>query len=412
MSAPPPTTPAERDALVQSLLLPAETRIVFLIIDGLGGLPSPESGLTELEAAHTRNLDHLAARASLGLIDPVAPGITPGSGPAHLALFGYDPLRFVIGRGVLSALGVEFPLEPGDVCARVNFATVDAQGRITDRRAGRLPTEKNRELTRRLAEKVRPPSGVRCFFQTEKEHRALFVIRGKELSGEIEDTDPQMTGVPPLEARARTPRAERAAGIVRDVARQANENLRGEPQGNMILLRGFDGYQAIPSMQDRYALRSLAIARYPMYRGLARLVGMEIHPVVGSTGEQVDALEARFREFDFFYLHVKEADSRGEDRDFAGKVRVLEEVDALIPRIAALQPDVLAVTGDHSTPATLGTHSWHPVPLLFFSPHARADRCTRFGETECLGGAFGRRPSLDLMPVALAHALRLKKYGA
>lgn len=406
------TASAERDALIRSLLVPAETRIVFLIVDGLGGLPDPGSGLTELESAATPHLDRLAARASLGLLEPVAPGITPGSGPAHLALFGYDPQRFVIGRGVLSALGVEFPLEPGDVCARVNFATVDAQGRITDRRAGRLDTGKNRELTERLSAGVRPPPGVRCFFRTEKEHRALFVMRGPGLSGDIEDTDPQLTGTPPLAAAARSPAAEASAAIVRDVALQSAELLRGESQANMLLLRGFDGFQAIPDMRERYGLRSLAIARYPMYRGLARLVGMEVHPVAASAGEQVDALAARWRDFDFFYLHVKEADSRGEDRDFAGKVKVLEEVDALIPRILALEPDVLAVTGDHSTPAALGTHSWHPVPLLFFSPQARADRCARFGETECLGGAFGLRPSLDLMPLALAHALRFKKYGA
>jgi 2,3-bisphosphoglycerate-independent phosphoglycerate mutase len=404
--------PTTRVRALESLITPAATKIVFLIIDGLGGLPIEEGGDTELERARTPNLDQLASGGSVGLIEPLGAGLTPGSGPAHLALFGYDPFQYVVGRGVLGALGIEFPLEHGDVAARINFANVDSEGKITDRRAGRLPSDENEKLCRRLSEEVRCPEGYECFFRTVKEHRALLVLRGQGLSGEIEDTDPQATGVVPLPVKARRPEAESTARIFADIIEQAERLLRPEPRGNAILLRGFDGYQALPSLKGRFGLDALAIANYPMYRGIARLVGMEVHPVTSGLEEQFVALRRRFNEFDFFYLHVKEADARGEDRDFGGKVKVLEEVDAMIPHLRSLSPDVLVVTGDHSTPAFLGAHSWHPVPVLLYARSARRDNARHFGETECLAGALGRRPSVELMPLALAHALRLKKFGA
>ena len=406
------TEVSPRDEALHSLIVPAETRIVFLIMDGLGGLPIERGGPTELEAARTPNLDTLAREAALGLHEPLGAGMTPGSGPAHLALFGYDPFHYVVGRGILGALGIDFPIQHGDVAARLNFATADAAGNITDRRAGRLATEINERLTRMLEQELRPPSGVTCFVRTDKEYRGLLVLRGDGLSGDIDDTDPQVTGVPPHAPHARSAAAERTAGIVATLVEQAFRILASEKQANRILLRGFDTFHAIPTLRERFGLAALGIASYPMYRGLARLVGMEVHAHTDTVPQELDGLTARWREFDFHYVHVKATDSRGEDGDFAAKVRVIEEVDALIPRIMALRPDVLLVTGDHSTPAAHRAHSWHPVPFLLHADRVRTTPVDTFGEAACLRGSLGIRPATDLMPLALAHAGRLIKYGA
>jgi 2,3-bisphosphoglycerate-independent phosphoglycerate mutase len=391
------------------------TKIVMLVMDGLGGLPDPTTGKTELEAAETPNLDALARTASLGQMLPVTQGVTAGSGPGHLALFGYDPLVWNIGRGVLSALGVAFPLEGGDVATRLNFATVDADGMILDRRAGRPSDEENRRLVAKLRAGVKPPAGVEVFFESEKEHRLVLVVRGAGLSADIEDTDPQQTGVPPLPARATTasPEAERTARIVQDLLEQGRKVLAGEAKANALLARGFAEYRPYPGFLDRYGLRALAIARYPMYRGVARLVGMEIEPPPATDAGVVEALKRRWEEFDFFFLHFKYADSRGEDGDFAAKSRAIANVDVLVPGILERRPDVLIVTGDHSTPARWKAHSWHPSPLLLASPWARPVGATSFGETECaVHGSLGTFLARDLMTLALANAGRLAKYGA
>lgn len=386
-------------------------RIVLVVLDGLGGLPHPETGRTELETARTPNLDRLASRASLGMLVPVAPGISPGSGPGHLALFGYDPVRFLIGRGVLSALGVGLELEPGDVAARLNLATVDAGGRITDRRAGRPSDEEGRRVIAKLRDHLQPPQGVALTVQHEKEHRAVLVLRGEGLSAQVSDTDPQHTGVPPLEPRPLAPEAERTAAIVAGLLRRAREVLADEPAANAILARGFAAYERYPTFEERFGLRARAIARYPMYRGVARLVGMTVEPPP-ETDEGVAArLAERFDDFDFHFLHFKYTDSRGEDGNFDAKVAATEAVDALIPRITAVEPDVLVVTGDHSTPSRYRAHSWHPVPVLIRSRWARPTASV-FGETTCLGGELGIFEARHLMTLALAHAGRLARYGA
>lgn len=390
-----------------------KTRIVMLVMDGLGGLPDPATGKTELETAETPNLDALARKSSLGQILPVGVGVTAGSGPGHLGLFGYDPLVWNIGRGVLSGLGVGFPLEPGDVATRLNFATVDAKGNIVDRRAGRPSDEENRRLVGKLRDKVKPPAGVQVFFESEKEHRLVLVLRGQGLSADLHDTDPQATGVPPLPVRPMEPAAEKSAQIVQDVLDQARRALAEEPTANAVLARGFAEYAAYPTFMDRYKLRALAIARYPMYRGVARLVGMEIQPPPATDEGIVEALKERWNDFDFFFLHFKYADSRGEDGDFPAKVKVIAGVDKLVPAITALNPDVLLVTGDHSTPARWKAHSWHPSPLLVASRWTRPAGATGFGETECaVHGDLGTFLAKDLMTLALAHAGRLAKYGA
>ena len=389
----------------------ADTKVVLLVLDGLGGAPFRQIGPTELEKAATPNLDRLAVRSVCGLHEPVAPGITPGSGPGHLALFGYDPLRYRVGRGVLSALGIGFDLTDRDVAARGNFATIDADGRVEDRRAGRIPTERNRELVEILREIELP--GVEVHVETVREYRFLLVLRGDGLSGEVRDTDPQEVDEAPLDPEPAEPDAERTAELVARFVDEARERLADHRPANGLLLRGFSKRPSWPSFPDVWGVRAAAVAEYPMYRGVARLVGMEVLDSPESTPEKLDLVAERWEEFDFFFVHVKPMDSAGEDGDFERKARLIGEVDGHVPRLLDLGPDVLLVTGDHSTPATLRYHSWHPVPVLLYSPRCRPDRVERFGERACLAGALGPRfPGRSLMPLAMAHAGRLGKYGA
>ena len=386
-------------------------KIVLLVMDGLGGLPHPETGLTELESARTPNLDALAARSSLGSLIPVTPGIAPGSGPGHLSLFGYDPVEYLIGRGALSALGVGFDLKAGDLAARLNLATLDADGLVTDRRAGRPSDEVGRRVVEKVLGGLVAPEGIQVFLQHEKEHRAVLILRGSGLEAELSDTDPQETGVPPLPVRALDPGSEKSAGLMQGILEQIREILRDEEIVRGVLARGFAAYEGYPGFQDRYGLKALAIAQYPMYRGVARLVGMDIQEIPGSPSELVTLLETHFQAYDFFFLHYKYTDSRGEDGDFQGKVEAIESVDALIPGIVALAPEAFVITGDHSTPATLAAHSWHSVPVLISSPWARPSG-DAFGESQCRTGDLGTFEGKYLMSLALAHAGRLAKFGA
>lgn len=396
---------------LQKLIQPAQTKIVMLIMDGLGGLPREPGGLTELETARTPNLDALAARSALGLTVPVAPGVTPGSGPGHLAIFGYDPIRYEIGRGALEALGVDFELGPDDVAARGNFCTVDDAGLLTDRRAGRLPTEVSRGLVERL--RAIRLDGAECFIEPVKEHRFAFVLRGAGLEDALSDSDPQQTGVPPLPVRATAAGSERAAALANQFIAAARALLADERPANMIMLRGFARLPTLPPFAERYGLHAAAIAVNGMYRGVARLAGMSVLDAPGGTiADEFAALERHWPDFDFFYLHVKQTDTAGEKGDFDGKVRVIEEVDSLLPRLLALAPDVVIVSGDHSSPAVLMSHSWHPVPTLLYARHVRADGIAHFGETACARGSLGVLPAIHVMPLALANAGRLAKYGA
>jgi len=398
--------------ILDELTVVADTKIVYFIMDGLSGLPMKEGGKTELQAARIPNLDNLAARSICGLIDPVMPGVTPGSGPAHLALFGYDPIEHNIGRGVLSALGVDFKLTSRDVAARLNFATADKNGTITDRRAGRISTEENERLCEVLRKGIRLSGGVEFFLQTESEHRALLVLRGDGLGGEVNDTDPQKEGLKPIAAEGRDAPSKKTAAAVSEFVSRVREILKDEKKANVILARGFAKHVPPKSMHERFKLNPLAVAVYPMYRGLARLVGMDVAEVAGDLKEQVKILKDNFARHDFFYFHVKKTDSYGEDGNFEAKVHIIEEVDAIMPEVLSLKPDVIVVTGDHSTPSKLKSHSWHPVPVLLWSEYCRQDEVTRFDEISCIRGGLGRMPSLHLMGVTLANARRLVKYGA
>jgi 2,3-bisphosphoglycerate-independent phosphoglycerate mutase len=395
---------------LSTLAQPADTRIVLVVMDGLGGYADSRRG-TELEEATSPNLDRLAAEGSIGLVEPVGPGITPGSGPGHLALFGYDPLEYELGRGALSAAGLEVELNPGDVAARGNLATLDAAGNVTDRRAGRIPDDEAAEVVQRLRDGI-DIAGVDVLLVPEAQHRVLVVLRGEGLDARVSDTDPQKTGVPPLTPKAETREAKRAAEVVAELDAQVRTLLADHPKANALLLRGFDSHRELPSMQQRYGLTPAAVAIYPMYRGIASLVGMEVLPKAADLDGQVELLRKHWDRFDYFFLHFKYTDSAGEDGDFERKVAAVEALDAAVPSIRDLGPDVMVVTGDHATPSQMAAHSWHPVPALMWGERVGRDGMERFGERWCAGGALGLRPTKDLLPIALAAAGRLAKYGA
>ncbi len=396
--------------LLRTLVVPGSTKIVLLSADGLGGFPDPGTGRSELETARLPHLDALARRASCGLIRHVAPGITPGSGPGHLGLFGYEPLRYPVGRGVLEALGIDFDLRAGDVAARGNFCTVDADGRITDRRAGRISTERCVELVARLR-RIELPA-IELHVEPVKEHRFVLVLRGPGLSARLSETDPQALGQPPLPARAQAPEARGTADLVNRFVGEARRLLADAAPANMVLLRGFDQRPALPCFPEVFGLRAAAIAAYPMYRGLARLVGMDVLRTGSTFADELRTLAEAWSGYDFVFLHYKDTDKAGEDGDFPGKVAALERLDAALPAIEELRPDVLVVTGDHASPAVLRGHSWHPVPALLAARYAAPDAVERFTERACAAGSLGTLAAHELMPLVLAHALRLGKYGA
>lgn len=396
--------------LIRPLVVSNDSKIVLLSLDGLGGLPRPETGRSELETARVPNLTRLASEAACGLIRHVAPGITPGSGPGHLGLFGYDALRFQVGRGVLEALGIEFDLRAGDVAARGNFCTVDAQGLITDRRAGRISTDLCVRLTDRLRT-IRVP-GVEVLVEPVKEHRFVLVLRGAGLSGRLSETDPQLLGKPPLSVHGQDAEAAPTAARVNDFIAQGLRLLADAAPANMILLRGFDQLPALPRFPEVFGLRAAAIAAYPMYRGLAKLVGMDVLKTGATYADEIATMREHWGAYDFFFVHYKDTDKAGEDGDFDAKVAALERFDAFLPEIRALGPDVLLITGDHATPSILAAHGWQPVPALLWSRYCGADAVTAFTERACGAGSLGLLPAHHLMPLVMANALRLTKFGA
>ncbi|MFW6102583.1 MAG: 2,3-bisphosphoglycerate-independent phosphoglycerate mutase [Chloroflexota bacterium] len=395
---------------IKKLSRTSPSKIVLLVMDGVGGLPHPETGKTELESARKPNLNHIARDSVCGLIDPISPGITPGSAPGHLAIFGYDPVKYNIGRGVVEALGIDLELKPDDIAVRGNFCKVDAEGIITDRRAGRIPTEKSTELCRLLNNIA--IDRVEISVLPVKEHRFVLILGGESLSPELADSDPQQPGLAPKKVEALSKQAQRTAEIANEFVSQAKSLLHGENSANMVLLRGFSRRPDIPYISEIYKLKPAAIAIYPMYRGLARLVGMQVLPGGESIKEQLDSLRRYYADYDFFFVHFKTTDARGEDGDFEAKVRAIEELDNALPSLFNLDPEVLIVTGDHSTPSTLAMHSWHPVPFMLKSKWCRPDNVTEFSERACLAGGIGRFPATEVMSLAMANALKLDKFGA
>ena len=385
------------------------SKIVLLVVDGLGGLAHPDTGRSELETASLPNLDAMAQESACGLTTPVLPGVAPGSGPGHLALFGYDPLKYIIGRGALEALGIDAELRPGDVAARGNFCTVDGAGNLVDRRAGRIPTELSAPLCERL-DRIELP-GVQVDVFPVQDYRFVLRLRGEGLSEAISETDPQITGVPALPVRALEAAAEKTANLVNDFVSQASKLLAEEERGNMALLRGWAQLPSLPPMGEVYRLNPAGIAAYPMYRGLATVANMKIIPTGQTFSEEVDTLYQEYDNHDFFFIHYKPADAAGEDGDFDAKVQALENLDPLIPRIRELEPDVFMVAGDHATPAIMAAHSWHPVPFMLHSKLTRGEGVPAFNEKDCGRGSIGSIPATNVMLLAMSHSGKLTKYG-
>ena len=404
--------PSSLQDLISDLKEKNGTKIVMLVADGLGGLPITPGGKTELETASTPNLDQLATEGTTGQHTPVAAGVTNGSGPGHLALFGYDPLQFQIGRGVLEALGIDVEVGDRDVAIRGNFCTIDSNGIVTDRRAGRISSEIGARLAQKLHDNIRIP-GVEVLVKPVKEYRLVVRFRADGLVDNVADTDPLQTGLKTLEPRATNSASEKTAQIAAEFLRQAKEILKDEAPANFLMMRGFAKFPDIKTMEQVYGLRSVAIAVYPMYRGLAKLVGMDVVDPGQTFADQIEAAKRHWNDYDFFFLHYKYTDSTGEDGNFPKKVEMIEALDAELVKLMALKPDVLVVTGDHSTPSRLKSHSWHPVPLLINAPAtSRPDDVTSFGERAVAHGGLGHIKAIEIMPLAMAHALRLQKFGA
>ena len=393
----------------QQLSRPGPGKLILLVIDGLGGLPHPQTGLTELEAADTPNLDELAAAAATGLSVPIGPGITPGSGPGHLALFGYDPVDSNIGRGALSAIGIGLGLGPGDLGVRLNFCTIDDDGNVADRRAGRIPSELNRELVQELS-----GHDIGCPYElaTESAHRAVLVLRGSGFSGQVRETDPQAVGTPPLNPDPLVPAAEETSAVLARFLQAVSERIGARSPANFVLMRGYATRPQLKPLGETWRIRGACAASYPMYKGLAAIAGMEVLATGDTFPGQLRAVEQAWADFDFFFVHYKPSDAAGEDGDWEGKARAIEEVDGALPKLLELGPAAIAVTGDHSTPAALRQHSWHPVPLLIAGEQALPDRVSEFGERACSGGSLGRLPARAVLPTLLATAGRLVKFGA
>ena len=394
---------------IRALAQPTPSKIILLVMDGLGGLPKPVTGKTELETARIPNLNKLAIKSICGLSEPVGPGITAGSAPGHTALFGYDPVAMNIGRGVLEAVGIDFPIEQDDVLARGNFCTVDDKGIITDRRAGRIATELNAELCKLLEMKI---DDIQVLTVPVKDHRFVICFRGAGLRDAVTETDPQHEGMLPLQVTAVTAGAIKTANIVNQFIERARKILAEKHPANMLLLRGFSRKPEILSMEAIYKLKPAVIATYPMYRGLARLVGMDNLPTGATFSDEIKTLKENYSKYDFFFVHIKALDAAGEDGDFDRKVKLLEDIDKTLPELLNLNPDAIVVTGDHSTPAMLKGHSWHTVPTMIYGQYCRPDKVKEFSESGCLGGGLGIFPATQIMPLAMANALKLNKYGA
>ncbi len=405
------------DALYSELTLETNAKLVLLVLDGLGDLATnAQSRLTPLEAARTPNLDAVVADGcAQGRMIPVAPGITPGSGPGHLGLFGYDPLEFQVGRGVIEALGIGMELKAGDVAARANFCTLDTKGLVTDRRAGRIDTAVCERLCAMLAKKVKKIGDTEVMIKAGKGHRFVVVFRGPGLEGPLTDADPHREGLPIPTAgavSAESPKARKAADVVAQFYKQALPVIAKEKPANGFLMRGIAHQPEIPLFEERYRLKPACLAVYPMYKGLAQLVGMTKIEGPQTIAEQFERYVAEYDRYGFFFIHYKYTDMHGEDGNFEAKRQAIEELDAALPILLQKRPDVLAITGDHSTPCVIKGHSWHPQPVLLQSAFSGNDKLERFTETGANLGSLGVFEAKYLIRYMQANARMFDKFGA
>jgi 2,3-bisphosphoglycerate-independent phosphoglycerate mutase len=404
------------DSLYSELTLKTNAKLALIVLDGLGDIARKETNyLTPLEAAHTPNLDALSRDSAQGRMIPVAPGITPGSGPGHLGLFGYDPLEFQVGRGVIEALGLGLELKPGDVCARANFASLDAKGIVIDRRAGRIPTETCERLCALLAAKIRKIGDTQVIIKAGKEHRFVVLFRGRGLEGPLTDADPNREGfsIPVVKPRdPKNAKQKKMAKLIAAFYKQALPILAKQKPANGFLMRGIAHQPQIPVFAERYLLPAAALAVYPMYKGLAQLVGMTKIEGPQTIAEQFERYLTEYDTFNFFFIHYKYTDKFGEDGNFEAKKKAIEDFDAALPILLKKKPDVLAITGDHSTPCALKAHSWHPQPVLLHALASGSDKLDRFTETGANSGSLGVFEAKFLIRLMQANAKMFDKFGA
>lgn len=403
----------EYEKILSGIIKQNDNKILLLVLDGIGGLPLPATGKTELETAKTPNLDRLAQESSCGTMTPVLKGVTPGSGPGHIGLFGYDPVETQIGRGTLECLGIGIELEKSDIAIRGNFATIDGSKIVTDRRAGRISTEENKRLVSLISENIKEISGVKIRIETVKEHRCAIVLKGSGLDSGVSENDPQKEGLPLKPLEALNKESEKTSRILREFEEKAGEILKtADSKAKTILLRGISKLPGIQTFSEKYKLNAVCIAAYPMYKGLSKVLGMDIAEAGETVEEEFNALNDIYDKYDFFFMHIKKTDSYGEDGNFGAKVKTIENIDSKIWQMRKMQFASAAVTGDHSTPAVMKGHSWHPVPLMLKSPNALPDGVNKFTERECAKGILGNIYSKELMYLLLACALKLDKFGA
>ncbi|MCX8083083.1 MAG: 2,3-bisphosphoglycerate-independent phosphoglycerate mutase [bacterium] len=401
------------EKILPGIIKKTESKILLLVMDGIGGLPHPETGKTELETAHTPFLDGMASKSSCGLTIPVLNGITPGSGPGHIALFGYDPIEVQIGRGVLECLGIGAPVEKEDIAIRGNFATVSPERIVLDRRSGRISTEENQKMVALISEKIKEIKGVKVSICTVKEHRCAIVLKGSGLSPSVSENDPQKEGQPLRPIKALDRASEKTAEVLRELEKQVMEVLKNvDTKAKGLLFRGISQLPNIKGFSEKYKLNAVCIATYPMYKGVSKVVGMDIITGCETIESEINALQEIYNKYDFFFVHIKKTDSYGEDGNFENKVKIIEEVDQHLSKIKDMKFGAIAITGDHSTPALLKSHSWHPLPVMINSPYAIPDEAQRFTERECAKGILGRIYSKEIMYLLLAYALKLDKFGA
>ncbi len=405
------------DDLYSELTLKTGAKLALIVLDGVGDIATAaQHGMTPLEAATTPNLDALVQQGcAQGRMIPVAPGITPGSGPGHLALFGYDPIETQVGRGVIEALGLGIELKAGDVAARANFCTLDNKGIVTDRRAGRIDTSVCMELCDVLSKKVKNIGDTEVLIRPGKGHRFVVVFRGKGFEGPLTDADPHREGLPIPTVEAVDPsssKANKAAKLVAEFYATALPLLAQKKPANGFLMRGIAHQPEIPSFEHRYQLKPACIAVYPMYKGLAQLVGMAKIEGAETISEQFETYLAEHDNYDFFFIHYKYTDMHGEDGNFEAKKRAIEEFDAALPILLRKKPDVLVITGDHSTPCFMKGHSWHPQPVLLHSDCSGSDKLERFSETGANLGSLGVFEARFLMRYMQANARMFDKFGA
>ena len=401
------------DRILPGIIKKTDSKILLVVMDGVGGLPHPETGKTELETAKTPFLDELASKSSCGLTIPVLNGITPGSGPGHIALFGYDPIDTQIGRGVLECLGIGAPVEKDDVAIRGNFATINPERIVTDRRAGRIATEENKKIVSIISEKIKEIKGVKVSIYTVKEHRCAIVLKGSGLVPSVSENDPQKEGQPLKPIKALDRASEKTAEVLREFEEKVIEILSGiATPAKALLFRGISKLPDIKGFADKYKLNAVCIATYPMYKGVSKVVGMDVIDGLETIESEINALQEIYNQYDFFFIHIKKTDSYGEDGNFDAKVKIIEEADRYLSSIKNIKFGAIAITGDHSTPALLKSHSWHTLPILINSPYAIPDDAKRLTERECAKGILGRIYSKEIMYLLLAHSLKLDKFGA